>query len=307
MMATVAVLTAFLAVLSTAAAEYPIKGEVSGTFEVRVEVSPGTQVDAGEYAVIPGKEYLYLVMVEKDDLASSGEFRTQPFLVPVPIKKVEVCGSLVKFQNGLDEEFAAYCLNPMGRHPRGEMVVPRWSEIEARCVGIKVVTTEGTHIEERHLTPEWVKAVCYRVDGVVDPKEWKRDSQTIVWMTEAAIPERVNVDTRVRIDVNATVQVNAQAFFDINRSELKELAEAGDEMARQLLEFFSSKEELERMIDTARDALNFVERHLSDVVTAAQTAKEVYETAKGVLGKVPVPPIVTVMALVVLAISGRRP
>ncbi|WP_456434946.1 hypothetical protein [Methanopyrus sp.] len=61
---------------------------MSGTFEVRVEVSPGTQVDAGEYAVVPGKEYLYLVMVEKDDLASSGEFKTQPFLVPVPMKKV---------------------------------------------------------------------------------------------------------------------------------------------------------------------------------------------------------------------------
>ena len=135
----------------------------------------------------------------------------------------------------------------------------------------------------------------------------EEDSQTIVWMTEAAIPERVNVDTKVRIDVNATVQANAQAFFDINRSELKELAEAGDEMARQLLEFFSSKEELEWMIDTARDALNFVEQHLNDVVTAAQTAKEVYETAKGVLGKVPVPPIVTATALVALAILGRRP
>ncbi|AAM02381.1 hypothetical protein [Methanopyrus kandleri] len=307
----IAVLAALLATLGAAtAAEYPIKGEVTGTFEVHVEADPGTQVDTNEYAVVVGSKYVYLIMVEEDDLQDSGKFKTQPFLVPVPADKVEVNGSLVKFPDGLDDTFAAYCLNPMGRHPRGEMVVPKWNEIEDRFVEIKVVAGHGqVRTEERHLAPEWIKAVCKRVEGVVDPGEWKRDAQTIIWVTEAAVPEnvQVNVENRVQIDVNATVQVNAQDFFQINESELRELANAGDEMARQLLEFFSNKEELENLVNTAQSALDFVKQHLSDIVTTAQTAKEAYETAKSVFGKIPVSPAVIIVALAALAIFRRRP
>ena len=84
-------------------------------------------------------------------------------------------------------------------------------------------------------------------------------------------------------------------------------------MAEQLFEFFSSKEELQNMIDTAESALNFVKEHLNDIVTVAQTAKEayetakqVYETAKNVSGKIPVSPAVIVAALTAL-ILRRRP
>lgn len=78
-------------------------------------------------------------------------------------------------------------------------------------------------------------------------------------------------------------------------------------MARQLLEFFSNKEELENLVNTAQSALDFVKQHLSDIVTTAQTAKEAYETAKSVFGKIPVSPAVIIVALAALAIFRRRP
>ncbi|WP_457619576.1 hypothetical protein [Methanopyrus sp.] len=312
MRATIAVLAALLAALgaATAAEEYPITGEVTGAFHVHVKVSPGTEVDTNEYAVVVGDKYVDLIMVEKDDLQGSGKFKTQPFLVPVPKDYVKVEGSSVKFPNGLDEVFAAYCLNPVGRHPRGEMVVPRWDEIKDRVVVVKVVVGPGqVRTEERHLAPDWIKAVCERVEGVVDPGEWRRNAQTIVWVTEAAVPQEVNVRGTVQIDVNATVQVNAQEFFRVNENELNELkrlAEEGDKVAKQLLEFFSNREELEKLVNTAQSALDFVKQHLSDIVTVAQTVKEAYETAKGFLGKIPVSPAVVVTALGALAILRRR-
>ncbi|WP_456481251.1 hypothetical protein [Methanopyrus sp.] len=310
MRAAVTLLAALLAVLGVATAtEYPIAGEVAGPFEVKVMVNPGTGVDTREYAVLVGDKYVHLIMVEKEDLLRSpeGKFKTQPFLVPVPKEYVEVDGPVVRFPNGLNGTFAAYCLNPTGRHPRGEMVVPRWEEIKDRLVEIKVVTLNGVRTEERHLTPRWVKAVCERVENVVDPGEWKREAQTALWVTEAAIPEEVRVKSEVQIDVSATVRVNARDFFRINESELKQLAEFGDEMARQLLEFFSDERNLESLIDTAQSALDFVKRHLSDLVTVARTAKEAYETVESALSKVPVLPAVITAALTVPILRRRPP
>ncbi|WP_457620049.1 hypothetical protein [Methanopyrus sp.] len=312
MKVTAAVLAALLATLgaATAAEEYPITGEVTGAFHVHVKVNPGTEVNTNEYAVVVGDKYVDLIMVEKDDLQGPGKFKTQPFLVPVPKDYVEVEGSSVKFPNGLDKVFAAYCLNPMGRHPRGEMVVPRWDEIKDRFVVVKVVVgPEQVRTEERHLTPDWIKAVCERVEGVVDSKEWRRNAQTIVWVTEAAVPQEVHVKGTVQINVNATVRVNSQEFFHVNENELNELkrlAETGDKVAKQLFEFFSNREELEKLVNTAQSALDFVKQHLNDIVTAAQTAKEAYETAKGFLEKIPVSPAV-MAALIALAALRRRP
>ncbi len=292
---------ALLASLGAAVAqEYPVAGEVTGPFKVRI--TRAEPLDASEYAVIIGDKYVTLIMVEKDDLQQgSGAFKTQPFLVPVPKELVKIEGTRVSFsEKVVGDTFSGYCLNPSGRHPIGEMVVPKWSEIENRCIKVKVVTGPSqVKTEERYLTPEWVKAVCKRVEGVVTPKRWERSAQTIVWVTEAVVPQQPGQRVRVTVDVQATVNVNANDFFELNRSEFQELAKAGGEVAREILEFFSRRENLEELVNTAQAALDFVKRHLSDLVTVARTAKSFFE-------KIPVSPVVAALAAVLPVLRRRR-
>ncbi|MHC1581292.1 MAG: hypothetical protein ACXQTC_06305 [Methanopyraceae archaeon] len=294
-----AVLMAAVTTGVSAAEEYPVTGEVVGSFKVKI--TKAEPVDAQKYAVVIGDRYVNLIMVEKRDLQGSGPFKTQPFLLPIPKDKVSVKGTQVTFPGDLvGRVIPAYCLNPMGRHPIGEMVVPTWEEIKDRFVQVKVVTVTGPKVEKRFLRPDWVQRVVRRVEVVVNPDRWSRRAQVIVWVTEASVPQEVSVRARVSLDVQATVRANTSAFFQLNRSELQRLAESGGEVAKELLNFFSNQENMNLMMSEAQAALDFVRQYLSDVVTAVQVAGKVEAYGKA-YGKLPV----SVLALVALVLPAR--
>ncbi len=281
---------------ASAAEEYPVAGEVVGPFKVKI--TRAEPVDTQKYAVIIGDRYVDLIMVEKGDLQGSGPFKTQPFLLPIPREKVSVEGTRVTFPGDLvGRVISAYCLNPMGRHPVGEMVVPTWEEVKERFVQVKVVTVTGPKVEKRFLKPDWVQQVVRRVESVVSPDRWSRRAQVIVWVTEASVPQEVSVRARVSLDVQATVRANTSEFFQLNRSELQRLAESGREVARELLNFFSNRENMDRMMSEAQAALDFARRYLSDIMTAVQVAREAEEA----YGKLPV----SALALVALVLPAR--
>ncbi|MEO2240528.1 MAG: hypothetical protein ABGY09_00495 [Euryarchaeota archaeon] len=290
-------LTVVLMVTATgasAAEEYPVIGEVVGPFKVKI--TRAEPVDAQKYAVVIGDRYVDLIMVEKGDLQGSGPLKTQPFLLPVPREKVSIEGTRVSFPGDLvGRVISAYCLNPMGRHPIGEMVLPTWEELKGRFVQVKVVTVTGPRVEKRFLRPDWVQRVVRRVESVISPEQWSRRAQVIVWVTEASVPQEVSVQARVSVDVQATVRVNTQEFFRLNRSELRRLTGPGAKVVQELLNFFSNEENMKLMEGEARAALDFARRYLSDVVAAVQ------QEAKRTYWKLPV----AMLALATLVLPAR--